>query len=318
LSGFHLPPFAKLSVVLGLVCFAAGCGYIGDVRPPLLNIPARITDLRAAEYGGKIAVAFTLPAMTTEGQVLKDIRTIELRVAANPDRLIQIPPKEPGLITFDAPAAEFIGKQVMLAVRVTGPKGKASEWSNLWMLDVQTPLATPQAITPANAPKGVRLTWTGAAPRYRIYRASGDGSPARIGESDKLEYDDATAEVGTEYRYYLQSINGDQHQSEVSSPVTFTPEDVFPPAVPQGLAGAAGVGTIELVWQRSTEDDFAGYNIYRAIGSGAFEKLPIPIDVPTYNDRDVEAGKTYRYSVSAFDRTGNESARSAPVEVVAP
>ena len=31
-----------------------------------------------------------------------------------------------------------------------------------------------------------------------------------------------------------------------------------------------------------------------------------------------EHGKTYRYAVTAFDQTGNESDRSAPVEVVFP
>ena len=33
--------------------------------------------------------------------------------------------------------------------------------------------------------------------------------------------------------------------------------------------------------------------------------------------RAVEAGKRYRYAVSAVDQSGNESARSAPVEVMA-
>src|ERR1019366_9140284 len=104
------------------------------------------------------------------------------------------------------------------------------------------PLITPQNIAAANVPKGVRLTWAGSSPHYRIFRASGTGSPARIGESDKLEYEDAAVDIGTEYRYYLQSINGDQHQSEVSKPFAFTPQDIFPPAVPEGLAGVPGVG----------------------------------------------------------------------------
>jgi hypothetical protein len=311
-------PAAKFLVTLILSSLAAGCGYIGDVRPPLLNIPARIMNLRAAEYGDKIAVAFTLPLLTTDGQSLTGIRSIELRVGANPDRIFQIPPKDSGAIAFDTPAADFVGKTVTLAVRSTGPKGKASEWSNLWTLDVQAPLSTPLSVAAANAPKGVRLTWNGGGPRYRIFRASGAGSPARIGESDKLEYDDATIEIGTEYRYYVQAISGDLYQSEVSAPFSFTPQDVFPPAVPEGLAGIPGVGAIELVWQRNIEEDFAGYNMFRALGNGEFQKVAGPLDAPTYSDRDFEAGKTYRYSVSSVDRAGNESARSAPVEIVAP
>ena len=316
-------PVAKFPFVVMLASLSIGCGYIGDIRPPLLHIPARITDLRAGEYGDKIAIAFTLPLLTTEGQSLTGVRSIELRVGANPDRILQIPPKDSGAIVFDTPAADFVGKTVTLAVRATGPKGKASEWSNVWMLDVQPPLTTPQNIAAANAPRGVRLTWAGSSPHYRIFRAYGAGSPARIGESDKLEYEDAAVDIGTEYRYYLQAVDGnqrqgDQHQSEVSKPFAFTPQDIFPPAVPEGLAGVPGVGAIELVWQRNIEDDFAGYNVFRALGAGAFEKIAGPVDAPTYSDRDIEAGKTYRYVVSSLDRTGNESERSAPVEIVAP
>jgi len=311
-------PAAKFLVTLVLASLAAGCGYIGDVHPPLLNIPARIVNLRAAEYGDNIAVAFTLPLLTTDGQSLTGIRSIELRVGASPDRIFRIPSKDSGPITFDAPAADFVGKTVTLAVRSTGPKGKASEWSSVWTLDVQPPLSPPQAVAAANAPKGVRLTWNGSGPRYRIFRASGVGSPARIGESDKLEYEDSAVEIGTEYRYYVQAINGDLYQSEVSAPFSFTPQDLYPPAVPEGLAGIPGVGAIELVWQRNIEDDFAGYNIFRALGTGEFQKVAGPIDAPTYSDREIEAGKTYRYSVSSVDRTGNESVRSAPVEIVAP
>ena len=308
----------RFAFVLLLASLAAGCAYIGDVRPPLLNIPSRVTDLRAAEYGNKIAIEFTLPLLTTEGQALKGVRSIELRVSGFPDLLLPIPAKDSGAIAFDTPAADFIGRQVALAVRATGPKGKTSEWSNLWTLDVQPPLATPENVMVANSLKSVRLTWKGGAPRYRIFRALSGGSPARLGESDASEYEDATVTAGTAYRYFVQAINGDQHQSEVSPGIAFTPQDVFPPAVPVGLTGVPGVGAIELVWQRNIEEDFAGYNVFRASGSGEFQKIAGPIDAPTYSDRDIEAGKTYRYAVSSIDRTGNESERTAPVEIVAP
>jgi fibronectin type 3 domain-containing protein len=45
------------------------------------------------------------------------------------------------------------------------------------------------------------------------------------------------------------------------------------------------------------------------------EKVADVSVVPSYSDRKVEAGKTYRYSVSAVDQAGNESPRSATVDV---
>jgi fibronectin type 3 domain-containing protein len=38
------------------------------------------------------------------------------------------------------------------------------------------------------------------------------------------------------------------------------------------------------------------------------------VDTPTYSDRNIEHGKTYRYEVTAIDRLGNESPHSAPTE----
>jgi fibronectin type 3 domain-containing protein len=206
----------------------------------------------------------------------------------------------------------------MLAVRIVGPKGKFSDPSNVVALDVHPPLGTPGTVAAANSPKGVRLTWTGSSPHYRIYRSLGSGAPARLAESDTPAYEDAAITIGTAYRYFVQGIDGDQHQSEVSPGVNFTPQDEFPPAVPEGLAGVPGVGAIELIWQRNTEEDFAGYNVYRAAAGGAFQKIAGPIDAPAYSDHDIEAGKSYRYQVSALDRTGNESARTAVIEIVAP
>ncbi len=309
----------RFAFVVLLASFGAGCGYIGDVRPPTLDIPVRVVDLRAAEFGGMIAVEFTLLPLTTEGMALKNVRSVELRVTgAGADRTIQIPPKDPGPFASDTSVADLVGQHIILAVRAIGPKGKASDWSNLVTMDVQPPLATPLDVVAANSPTGVRLAWKGSAPHYRIFRASPGGTPQRVGESDVPEYEDAFVAMGVTYRYRVQAVNGDQHQSEVSAEAIVTPEDVFPPAVPVELSGVPGVGAIELVWQRNTEEDFAGYNVFRATAGGEFEKIAGPIDAPAYSDRAVEAGKTYRYTVSAVDRTGNESARTAPVEVVAP
>jgi len=55
-----------------------------------------------------------------------------------------------------------------------------------------------------------------------------------------------------------------------------------------------------------------------AAAGAAFQKIAGPIDAPAYSDHEIEAGKSYRYAVSALDRTGNESARTAAVEIVAP
>jgi len=59
-----------------------GCGYIGSPMPPTLDIPSRTTDLTVAQRGDQIVAQFSLPPLTTEGQALKSVQSVELRAGA--------------------------------------------------------------------------------------------------------------------------------------------------------------------------------------------------------------------------------------------
>jgi hypothetical protein len=308
----------RLAAALFSAMLLAGCAYVGDVKPPALDIPSRVTDLRAAEYGGNILVEFTIPPLTTEGLALTGVKAVELRVAAGATvQTLNLPAKGPGPANHQFPAQDWVGKQIALTIRATGPKGKTSEPSNTATLAVVPPLATPMQLQAAAAPQGVRLTWQGAGPKYRIFRGMSDATPTMLADSNQPDYVDATAEFGYPYKYFVQALDGEQHQSEVSETVSITPLDTFPPSVPAGLTAVAGVNSIELAWERNTEDDFLGYNLYRSVDGGPFERIAGPIDAPTYSDRQVMAGRIYTYAVTALDKAGNESARSMPAEATA-
>lgn len=306
---------AALCCILGL----AGCAQIGPPKPPALDIPTRITDLRAAEYGDQILVQFTIGALTTDGLALTSLKTVEVQVTGGDSpRMLHAQAKGPGPVAHEFPAKDWVGKQVTLMVRATGPKGKASDWSNPVTLAVGVPLATPADVKAMSDPKGVRLSWIGAeGGRYRVFRGAGDAMPQRLAESDKPEYLDTAVDFGSPYRYFVQELAGEQRQSEISAIVGVTPADTFPPAVPAGLTAVAGVNSIELAWQPNTEEDLGGYQVYRSIDGGAAERIAGPVDAPNFSDRTVEIGKKYSYAITSIDRTGNESARSAAVEVTA-
>jgi len=302
-----------LSVAAALL---SACGYVGPPLPPTLDIPVTITDFRAWEYGGNIELAFTLPSKTTENLDLTSVRSIELRAGEDPSRgeIIMLPIAKPGPVAGEVPAQTWIGKTLVLAVRATGPKGKASLWSNPVVLAVIPPLATPSVPKPRNVEQGVELTWTGSGPRYRVFRAEADGQPQQLADTDAPQYLDATTSVGTRYRYRVQAIAAANQWSVISEAAEITPVDTFPPAVPEGLSAVPTPQSIELAWTRNTETDFRGYNVFRSVDNGPFEKYAPLIEAPTFSDSKIEAGKKYRYEISAVDLIGNESARTAPVE----
>jgi hypothetical protein len=322
-------PVAALVAVVSATLVLSGCAYIGNPKPPTLQIPVRVVDLRAIEYGDQILVQFTVPRVDLEGLPLMTLEQAEVRAAvpgsANKadtvGQIYEIPDNKPGPIVHRFPAQEWVGKQIAVTVRATGPKGKMSEWSSPVPLEVKAPLATPANVQAVSVPQGVRLTWDAGAAglnlHYRIFRGAGEVAPSPFAESDKPEYIDAMTDFGSPYKYFVQAIASATQVSEASGTVGITPRDTFPPAVPAGVTAVAGVDAIELAWVRNTEDDFAGYYIYRSTDGGSMERIAGPIDAPTYSDRVVESGKKYSYAVTAIDQSGNESERSMAVEVTA-
>jgi fibronectin type 3 domain-containing protein len=309
--------------------FLTGCGYVGDPLPPLRNIPGPIADVAAVQRGGRLIVQFTPPTLTTEGLPVPTPLRIDLRVGTAVDPFTpeawasqakQIPEVEvkDGMARYEIPSAEWAGKEVTIGARTVGPNRKDSGWSNLVNLEVVPAPERPAVAPPEATPKGVRLTWKGGAGRYHVFRRAGDEKEYQLAASpEQPEWVDEGAETGKTYTYLVQKIvpaGAKTAESELSEPATITVKDTFPPAAPTGLRGVGGTTSIELTWERNREADLAGYRIYRAVGDGPFEKAG-EAALPAYSDRAVEAGKAYRYRVTAVDASGNESERSGEVAV---
>jgi len=113
---------------------------------------------------------------------------------------------------------------------------------------------------------------------------------------------------------------------ELSAPVRVEARDIFPPAVPTGLAAVATTGengswnAIDLSWQPVTDADLAGYIVYRREGDGGWQRISPagPLVPPAFHDAQVQPGHSYRYAVSSISQGGNESARSAETEESVP
>jgi hypothetical protein len=311
-----------------------GCGYVGEPLPPLLNIPQPVADLAAVQRGSKIIVHFTLPKLTTEGVAAKPPLHWDLRIGeagagefrmddwAARAKSPSVPQMENGRVSYEIPAADWIGKDVVLAVRVASANRRPSAWSKPLVLAVVRAPAEPRDVKAENVLEGVRLTWTGEGPLFRVYRrAAADTDFTVAANTEAREFLDRATEYGKPVRYIVQAIiktgNGEV-ESDLPAEVIKTPADEFPPAVPACLTAVPTATSIELTWDRDTEPDLAGYRIYRAGPGGEFKKIGETAEAPSYGDRQVESGKKYRYAVSAFDKTGNESKPSLEIEVAAP
>ena len=218
--------------------------------------------------------------------------------------------------------------------------------------------SAPPAVLDLNATvtnEGVLLHWAvlesyGAPETFRIHRTMLDAGSTKKSSSlganevpanmtllvtpkdgkDRGKALDASAVFGHRYEYWIERLNhdvvGGRPLDIVSGPsniIRVDAKDVFPPLPPEDLAAVAVAdqAAIDLSWSPNTEADLAGYVVYRAEAGGNAERISpanAPVIAPTYRDAAAQAGHTYRYSVSAVDTSGNESARSAEVTETLP
>jgi hypothetical protein len=157
------------------------------------------------------------------------------------------------------------------------------------------------------------------------------GSEAQTGQTTGRALDQ-DIRFGQVYEYRAQRVARvpvDGQTLELAGPLSDALRvetlDVFPPAVPTGLAAVAIAAdatsgpSIDLSWQAVPEADLAGYAVYRSEG-GAWERVspPQPVVGPAFHDSNVQPGRTYRYAVTAVDQGGHASDRSAAAEETVP
>ncbi len=259
--------------------------------------------------------------------------------------------------TLPAALASGAPRELNYFVELKSPKGRSAGLSNAAPVlagAAPGPIAGLSAEVRAD---GVALRWAGEQTSgVRLHRKllnppapdkkqqSGPMAPATepvlrdlfvevSAESQPTGALDKTARFGETYEYTAQRViqvsldTPDGKKSlelagETSAPIRVAVVDTFPPAVPRGLVAVLvpEEKTIDLSWQPDTEEDLAGYIVYRASSDGAWKRIsgPQPLEGPAFRDPSVEAGQRYRYAVSAVDLTGHESKRSAEAQEAIP
>lgn len=76
--------------------------------------------------------------------------------------------------------------------------------------------------------------------------------------------------------------------------------------------------SLELSWNANTESDLAGYMVYYGNTSSNYTSSVDAGNVTSYKINNVTNGRTYYVTLTAYDRSGNESADSQEVSAYIP
>jgi len=231
-------------------------------------------------------------------------------------------------VILEPDPGEMARNVLFFSLRARDGKGRPSEFSNPAVLEPGKTLPPPLGLKALVFEDHIELAWfppaglqEAGSPRiagYNIYRSEGEGPPARLntGPLTALKFLDGGFSFGKVYIYFVRSAAAAAPvavESVDSESVKVEPADAFPPAAPRGLTLISGAGFIALSWEPAGEPDLAGYRVWRrAAGETAFVRLQeLSPAESSFSDTEIEHNRQYVYAITAFDRSGNESARSA-------
>jgi hypothetical protein len=341
---------AKLCPAIAGLCLPllmmAGCGMVAAPAPPSLKLPQPLDDLTAQRTGNQVALHWTMPRRTTDKVLLVGDQRVEVcrRAGSGPCSKVgdfAFAPEASASFVDHLSAALTSGSARPLAytVELFNSVGRSAGPSNE---AVTVAGAAPPQVDDLRAraqSDGVVLIWTptGRDETIRIHRVLDEKSgqkKAGVAADQTLEFSgadegrvlDKDAALDHTYTYTVQRVAKMTMRGQTvevagpaSKPMRIDARDLFPPATPTGLQAVADpeARAIDLSWQPDTEADLTGYRVYRreAGASAQPQRVSGPVEAaPSFRDATPQPGHTYMYSVSAVDKDGNESPRSAEVE----
>jgi hypothetical protein len=238
---------------------------------------------------------------------------------------------------------DFAGQTVRLryAIRFVNSSGQKAAFSNFLLIEPTARVAVPPSNVKGNETKdAILIKWNipqtnidGSKPAnvigYNIYRKTPESDTFKILNNQPVtgnQFSDIFFEFGKTYDYIVRTvslgINAEPIESQDSNVFTINPKDTFPPSAPSGLTIAVAPNSLSIFFATNPEKDIAGYRIYRTQNSdlpkSGWQLLNKELlTTNTYQDMQVESGKTYFYYILAVDKAGNVSQASETVSETA-
>ena len=239
---------------------------------------------------------------------------------------------------------EFAGQPVRLryAIRFVNDSGQKAAFSNYLLIEPTARVANaPSDVSVKITESALMIDWKepeenvdGSKPAnilgYNVYRVIGDNPNLNILNKSPItgtEFSDSFFEFGQKYKYIVRSVslggNGEPVESLDSPTVEISPTDTFAPTAPEAITIAAAPNNIAIFFAVNPEKDIAGYKVYRSedpnVPKTEWKLLTASLlTTNTFQDKTVEAGKTYYYYLTAVDKAGNISSISEVISEKTP
>jgi hypothetical protein len=149
--------------------------------------------------------------------------------------------------------------------------------------------------------------------QYEIVRADASTSDRfkrlfTVSADEELAITDDTVAMDTTYYYKIRAVITETIAGEWTDIITADTTNVFPPPPPTHLTGAVRPVGVFLNWRAGTDDNIAGYRVYRtSTKQQEYDLLnpDMPVAGTVYVDETAVKGDTYTYRVTSVDNSAN-------------
>jgi len=231
--------------------------------------------------------------------------------------------------------------RIRYAIRFANSNGQKAGFSNFLLIDPTAKISeAPNDLNSKVTQDFIEIDWNsptrnidGSTPAnilgFNIYRTDETKTTKLLNSSPVTNnlFSDKSFEFDKSYTYLIRTVslgvNGEPVESNDSESINVLPRDIFPPSAPTALTIAASPNTISIFFASNPEKDLAGYRIYRTenpnLPKSEWQLLNQQLlTINTFQDTNVESGKTYYYYVKAVDKVGNSSEDSDVVSDTLP
>jgi hypothetical protein len=330
----------------GFVFLAGGCGYKTPPVPPQAVVPQPVADLLYTIDGEDLTLTWSFPVKTIKGSVVDNISTFELYRAEIPldDYCGGCPIPFGSAIEVEGGSpvdgeirrkASYVSSMLQTGYKYFFKVKSRTSWlaasgdSNIVTFVYFQPAAAPKGLSTTEGDGEIKLSWKPVTKlldgsnlenpvNYQVYRSVRGKDFEKVGDPvSETSLVDKPLVNGTKYFYAVQPLmeyKGETVAGGRSDEISAVPMDATPPVPPGGvMAVATGVG-VKIFWDKSSETDLGGYNVYRrAADKDNFELLgKVEPQFSLFVDNSGDSNTRYYYTVTAIDSSNppNESYKS--------